>query len=400
MCYFNKFSLLLLLYSPLLSKSDPCTVTQFSQVAQAVNDCTNLIISNLVVPGGQTLELHLKYGATVTFEGTTVFEVAHWEGPLIEFTGEKVLVQGASGETAAFSIFIEDPLISPRIWISFSSNLHKYVIIGGDFNICQLENLSSILNAQGEKYWDGHGGSGGVTKPRFVQISTTGGSVFKNIHLKNCALFCVGIRASDLTISGWNIDSHEGRKKGKNTDGFGIAAGNNIHIENSSVDNQDDCIVVNGGTNMVFNGIKCTGSHGLSFSAGSNTNDHAKYATINNITFSNCELKDGAIGIHVKTKRGTGLITNVTYDHITMTGMQKDGIYINQDYGDVGNTTRDFQITNLKVSNVEGSIHGKGARAVHIVCNDKKCANWQWSNIDISGGAKDYCNFHPTGFDC
>ncbi|XP_050503168.1 polygalacturonase isoform X1 [Diabrotica virgifera virgifera] len=258
----------------------------------------------------------------------------------------------------------------------------------------------SILNAQGEKYWDGHGGSGGVTKPRFVQISTTGGSVFKNIHLKNCALFCVGIRASDLTISGWNIDSHEGRKKGKNTDGFGIAAGNNIHIENSSVDNQDDCIVVNGGTNMVFNGIKCTGSHGLSFSAGSNTNDHAKYATINNITFSNCELKDGAIGIHVKTKRGTGLITNVTYDHITMTGMQKDGIYINQDYGDVGNTTRDFQITNLKVSNVEGSIHGKGARAVHIVCNDKKCANWQWSNIDISGGAKDYCNFHPTGFDC
>ncbi|XP_050503170.1 polygalacturonase isoform X3 [Diabrotica virgifera virgifera] len=355
MCYFNKFSLLLLLYSPLLSKSDPCTVTQFSQVAQAVNDCTNLIISNLVVPGGQTLELHLKYGATVTFEGTTVFEVAHWEGPLIEFTGEKVLVQGASG---------------------------------------------SILNAQGEKYWDGHGGSGGVTKPRFVQISTTGGSVFKNIHLKNCALFCVGIRASDLTISGWNIDSHEGRKKGKNTDGFGIAAGNNIHIENSSVDNQDDCIVVNGGTNMVFNGIKCTGSHGLSFSAGSNTNDHAKYATINNITFSNCELKDGAIGIHVKTKRGTGLITNVTYDHITMTGMQKDGIYINQDYGDVGNTTRDFQITNLKVSNVEGSIHGKGARAVHIVCNDKKCANWQWSNIDISGGAKDYCNFHPTGFDC
>ncbi|CAH1275332.1 unnamed protein product [Diabrotica balteata] len=303
MFYFNKFSLLLLLYSPLLSTSNPCTVTQFSQVAQAVNDCTNLIISNLVVPGGQTLKLHLRHGATVTFEGTTVFEVAHWEGPLIEFTGEKVLVQGASG---------------------------------------------SILNAQGEKYWDGHGGSGGVTKPRFVQISTTGGSVFKNIHLKNCALFCVGIRANDLTISGWTIDSHEGRKKGRNTDGFGIAAGNNIHIENSSVDNQDDCIVVNGGTNMVFNGIKCAGSHGLSFSA----------------------------------------------------GMQKDGIYINQDYGDEGNTHRDFQITNLKVSNVEGSIHGKGARGVHIVCNDNKCANWQWSNIKISGGAKDYCNFHPTGFNC
>lgn len=74
--------------------------------------------------------------------------------------------------------------------------------------------LGSILDAQGQKYWDYEGGAGGVTKPKFFNIQTTGGSVFRNIYLLNCAHFCVGVGATDVIIQGWTIDSIAGDKVG------------------------------------------------------------------------------------------------------------------------------------------------------------------------------------------
>lgn len=68
----------------------------------------------------------------------------------------------------------------------------------------------SILNAQGEKYWDGMGGNGGVTKPKFFNIATSGGSVFRNIYLLNCAHFCVRVAANDTHLYGWTLDVNAG----------------------------------------------------------------------------------------------------------------------------------------------------------------------------------------------
>lgn len=45
-----------------------------------------------------------------------------------------------------------------------------------------------------------------------------------------------------------------------------MAGGSGIRVENSVVINQDDCVAVNGGSNMVFENLHCNGSHGLSFS--------------------------------------------------------------------------------------------------------------------------------------
>uniref|UniRef100_A0A6P7H7Q1 Probable endopolygalacturonase I n=1 Tax=Diabrotica virgifera virgifera TaxID=50390 RepID=A0A6P7H7Q1_DIAVI len=67
-------------------------------------------------------------------------------------------------------------------------------------------------------------------------------------------------------------------------------------------------------------------------------------------------------------------------------GITEDGIYINQDYGDIGNYSREIEITNLKMSNIYGSVQGVLTRPVHIVCSNDKCQNWTWSNINILGG--------------
>lgn len=50
-----------------------CTVTQFEAISSATESCTNIVISNMNVPGGQMLSMtNLKKGTKITFAGRTV----------------------------------------------------------------------------------------------------------------------------------------------------------------------------------------------------------------------------------------------------------------------------------------------------------------------------------------
>lgn len=74
---------------------DICTVTSYADVAAAVKSCTNIVINGITVAAGETLELNLKTGASLTFEGTIKFEYSEWKGPLVRVTGSNVTVKGA-----------------------------------------------------------------------------------------------------------------------------------------------------------------------------------------------------------------------------------------------------------------------------------------------------------------
>ncbi|XP_057658693.1 polygalacturonase-like isoform X1 [Diorhabda carinulata] len=341
------------------SVTDDCTITKFSQVNTVLSSCKNIIISNLLVPGGEQLLLNLQNGSTLTFEGVTKFEVFHWEGPLVKVVGDNVTVEGAPG---------------------------------------------SILNAQGEKYWDGQGGAGGVTKPRFFYIQTTGGSVFRNIYLLNCPLFCLIIAAQDISVTGWVLDSVAGDKDliALNTDGIGISTNsNNVLVENCTVLNQDDCIVVNAGNNIRFRNVHCYGSHGLSFAVGFGSQKYNN--SVANVTFEDSFLANGLYGIHFKVSPNgnEGHLQNIVFRNIRLSGIQEDGIYIQQDYGDIGNLGSNMKIHNLTIENVYGSVQGELTRPIHIFCgNHSTCYDWKFSGINIIGGGPSYCNYEPEGFSC
>ncbi|XP_074040372.1 polygalacturonase-like [Leptinotarsa decemlineata] len=74
-----------------------CTITRFDQVSSVLNSCNDIVVRNLVVDAGQSLKLFLKAGATLTFEGTTTFAYAEWDGPLIWIKGNGITVVGAQG---------------------------------------------------------------------------------------------------------------------------------------------------------------------------------------------------------------------------------------------------------------------------------------------------------------
>lgn len=97
-----------------------CNVTTYTQVAAAVASCTNIAITNLTIPAGDTLTLSkLKTGTIVTFYGETFWTYANSDYDLLDLGGTNVTIQGAA---------------------------------------------CSVLNGNGPAWWDGEGSNGGVSK--------------------------------------------------------------------------------------------------------------------------------------------------------------------------------------------------------------------------------------------
>lgn len=191
-------------------RATSCTFSGSAGAASAsksATSCATIVLSNVAVPSGTTLDLSgLADDTTVIFQGTTTWGYQEWAGPLLNIGGNKITVQGASGH---------------------------------------------VLNPDGARWWDGKGGNGGKTKPKFFAAHDLTDSTISNINIKNTPVQAVSIAGCDgLTITGMTIDDSAGDSGslGHNTDGFDIGTSSNVVIDGAKVYNQDDCVAVNSGT--------------------------------------------------------------------------------------------------------------------------------------------------------
>ncbi|KAH7715938.1 polygalacturonase [Aphelenchoides avenae] len=331
-----------------------CTVTSVSQLAAAKASCPTITLSNVAVPAGQTLDLtKLKSGTKVIFSGTTTFGYALWEGPLVSVSGTKVQVQGAPG---------------------------------------------SVLDGDGARWWDGKGSNGGKKKPKFFYAHSLDHSNITGITIKNSPVQVFSILADDITLSGITINNADGDSKGgHNTDAFDIGNSNGVYIYNPIVHNQDDCLAVNSGTNIVFSGAQCTGGHGISIgSVGGRSNNVVK-----GVTISHCTVTDSDNAVRIKTVYGaTGSVSQVTYSNIKMSGIAKYGVVIEQDYDNgspKGTATSGVPITGLTLDTITGSV-SSGAVPVYILCGSGACSGWTVKGVNVSSGkAPKQCSNVPSG---
>ncbi|XP_072383072.1 polygalacturonase-like [Diabrotica undecimpunctata] len=334
-----------------------CTIKEYSQVEAVLKYCTDIILSNVEVPSGKSLNLHLRDGSTLTVRGTISFDVGYNDIWLVTISGNNIKVIGEKG---------------------------------------------SLFHGHGEKYWDGHGGSGGVTKPKLLQIVDVNNAHFSNINLKNCPMFCTGIsQAKDLTIDGWNADCAEGDKLGRNTDGIGISWSQRVYINNAYIHNQDQCLYVNQGSDMVFTGIHCVGSNGICATAGFSKTSYEENTT-KNITFHNCVLEGGLTGVQViaMADGGPGEVTDISFQNIILKDVIQQGVYVQMDFGNNGHPNNNIAVKGLKLSHISGTVSGNSARPYYIVCGDK-CSNWIFNDVHVTGGGvQSSCNYKPAGFSC
>ncbi|KAH8773581.1 polygalacturonase [Diaporthe sp. PMI_573] len=346
-----------------VKRATSCTFSGSSGASLASvsqKSCATLVLSSLVVPSGTTLDLSsLNDDTTVIFEGTTTWGYAEWAGPLLQIGGKSINIQGASG---------------------------------------------ALLDGGGSKYWDGKGGSGGVTKPKFFYAHDLTDSTITNLHIQNTPIQAVSINGADgLTITGMTIDDSAGDSKGKNTDCFDIGSSSNVIITDANCYNQDDCVAVNSGTGITFENSVCSGGHGLSIgSVGGRSNN-----VVDTVTFSNNEVKNSVNGIRVKATEGdTGTIKGVTYSKITLSSISKYGILIEQNYdgGDLdgGTPTSGIPITGLTLDTISGSgaVSSSGYDVV-VVCGTGACTGWTWKSVTVTGGKKySGCTNVPSGVAC
>ncbi|KAL5417803.1 Polygalacturonase [Paraphaeosphaeria minitans] len=343
----------------LKDRAASCTFSGANGAASASKSkasCATIVLSNVAVPSGTTLDLTgLNSGTTLIFEGTTSFGYKEWEGPLISVSGTKVTVKGASGH---------------------------------------------VIDGNGARWWDGKGSNSGKTKPKLFSAHSMKQSTISNLNIKNMPVQGFSINsATDLTLDHITIDNSAGDGTAKNTDAFDVGSSSGITISNANIKNQDDCLAINSGTNIHFVGGTCSGGHGLSIGSVGSRSDN----TVDGVVIENSSISDSQNGVRVKTIYGaTGKVTNVTYKDITLSNISKYGVVLEQDYENgspTGTATNGVPITDLTLSGVKGSV-ASSATPVYILCGKGSCSDWKWG-VAVTGGKKSTkCTNVPSGASC
>jgi polygalacturonase len=118
-----------------------------------------------------------------------------------------------------------------------------------------------------------------------VANKMTAGSVIENLHIKNWPVHLFYVSScSDLTMRGMFLDNRDGNAPNSrsgglpaahNSDGFDVSSTNDTVIYGNTVYNQDDCVAVTSGNNIIVSDMYCDGGHGLSIgSVGGKSNNN------------------------------------------------------------------------------------------------------------------------------
>ncbi|PYI33531.1 polygalacturonase 1 [Aspergillus indologenus CBS 114.80] len=327
-----------------------------SSASKSKTSCSTIVLSDVAVPSGTTLDLtKLNDGTHVIFSGETTFGYEEWTGPLISVSGTDLTITGASGHS---------------------------------------------INGDGSRWWDGEGGNGGKTKPKFFAAHSLTSSVISGLKIVNSPVQVFSVAGSEsLTLTDITIDNADGDDNGgHNTDAFDIGTSTYVTITGATVYNQDDCVAVNSGENIYFSGGYCSGGHGLSIGSVGGRSDN----TVKNVTFVDSTIINSDNGVRIKTNIDTtGSVSAITYKDITLTSIAKYGIVVQQNYGDTSSTpTTGVPITDLVLDNVHGSVASSGTNIL-IACGSGSCSDWRWTDVSVSGGkTSSKCTNVPSGVSC
>lgn len=335
-----------------------CTFTDAASVMSGKSSCSTITLSGISVPAGQTLDLTgLKTGTQVIFQGTTSFGYKEWSGPLVSVSGTQITVSGAS---------------------------------------------DAVIDGGGARWWDGQGSNGGKTKPKFFAAHNLDQSTIKSLTVKSTPIQAFSINGCNhLEVDNVTVDNSAGDTAGAhNTDAFDVGSSESVYIRGATVHNQDDCLAINSGTDILFANGYCSGGHGLSIGSVGGRSDN----TVDGVVIENSSVVNSQNAVRIKTVSGaTGLVNNVTYSNIQLSGITKYGIDVQQDYlngGPTGTPTNGVKVTNININGIKGSV-APGATRVYLLCGKGSCSNWRWSGNTMSGGqSSTKCTNVPSPASC
>ncbi|KAF2216812.1 glycoside hydrolase family 28 protein [Cercospora zeae-maydis SCOH1-5] len=201
-----------------------------------------------------------------------------------------------------------------------------------------------------------------------------------------------------LTIGGYSQSAHEA----KNTDGWDIYRSSNIVIQNSIINNGDDCVSFKpNSTEILVQNLYCNGSHGISVgSLGQYPGEVDIVEDIMVVNISMYNASDGArikvwpgasaaMSVDLQGGGGLGRVNRVTYKDMYIDNVDY-AVEITQCYGQKNLTLCNAFPSNLTISEIDISgIHGKTSGKYdpytgYVVCSSPNvCSNISLADIHV-----------------
>ncbi|KAJ4364121.1 Exopolygalacturonase [Neocucurbitaria cava] len=222
------------------------------------------------------------------------------------------------------------------------------------------------LDGNGQVWYDLYAKDIYILRPiLFGVIGLQGGSI-EDLKLRyspqwyNFIANSTDVVYSNIDIAGGSVSSNVA----KNTDGWDTYRSDNIVIQNSHINNGDDCVSFKpNSTNILVQNLWCNGSHGISVgSLGQYVGevDYVKNVYVYNVSMSNAS--DGArikvwpgsasaLSGDLQGGGGSGAVQNITYDTMVLSNVDY-AIEITQCYGQKNITLCNEYPSNLTISDI------------------------------------------------
>ncbi|KAI9167918.1 Exopolygalacturonase X-2 [Paramyrothecium foliicola] len=277
---------------------------------------------------------------------------------------------------------------------------------GEDINLFGLG--EGTIDGQGQAWYDAHAERNILRPLLFVTDGWHGGSI-TGLKLRNSPQWHNLIaNSTDLLISNIDIYSRStSEHEAKNLDGWDTYRSDNIVIQNSHIEHDDDCVSFKpNSTNIIVQGLVCNSSHGIS--VGSLAQYPGVVDIIENLYVYNNTLSNATDSARLKVWPGEGAVTkpgwiggggigyvrNVTYELFHVDGNDA-ALKIDQCYGAVNASTCEEHPSQVVLEDIFfKDFYGKISKksdpvAGSLICSsDESCDNIRAENvrIDIPSG--------------
>ncbi|CAD6441728.1 8f28391f-bece-4afc-b165-64c327e63043 [Sclerotinia trifoliorum] len=203
------------------------------------------------------------------------------------------------------------------------------------------------LNGNGQVWYDLYAENIYALRPVLIGIDGLKDSILTDLVLRYSPQYYNFIaNSSNVVYNNINISGGSSSKNpAKNTDGWDTYRSDNIVIQNSNINNGDDCVSFKpNSTNILVQNLACNGSHGIS--VGSLGQYAGEFDIVENVYVYNATLTNASDGARIKAwpntasalsgdlqgGGGSGRVQNITYDTMHVENVDY-AIEIDQCYG-------------------------------------------------------------------
>ncbi|KAH8908026.1 polygalacturonase [Coniochaeta sp. PMI_546] len=274
---------------------------------------------------------------------------------------------------------------------------------GRDVNI--YGNGVGLINGNGQPWYDAFAANASLQRPILLVLDGLSGGSVTGLKMRNSPnWFNLIANSSDIIVSDLDIKvGSTSKNPAKNTDGWDVYRSDSVVIQDSVINNGDDCVSFKpNSTNIIVQGLQCNGSHGIS--VGSLGQYIDEYDIVENIYVYNISMSNASDGARIKVwpgnytpfqpglsgGGGSGYVKNVTYDGLHNTNNDW-AIELTQCYGQSNQTLCNQYPSNMTISdvvfkNMWGTTSKKyDPKVGTLVCSSPdKCRNIRAENITVT----------------